>query len=189
MIGDQVDTLGPASRQRHNLAPGTNQHTGMMLFDQMVIPVRIRERHVEGSTTVFNHASALRGSEPTRASVHLPVFADLVLGDGGPPPPPTAAVRILSLLPNPEGPDEGREQVTISNGTAEAVELTGWTLRDRAGNRFILTSNIPAQQQLTLTMRECSMPLNNSGEVLRAGCWECSMGGNISRLMGSCLMR
>ena len=74
------------------------------------------------------------------------------------------AVRILSVLPNPDGPDEGREQVTIGNGTAEAVDLTGWMLRDRAGNRFALTDSVPAQQQLTITMREFSMPLNNSGD-------------------------
>jgi hypothetical protein len=43
-------------------------------------------------------------------------------------------VRILALLPNPDEPDEGREQVTIGNGTAEAVDLAGWMLRDRAGN-------------------------------------------------------
>jgi hypothetical protein len=145
MIGDQVDTLGPASRQRHNLARGTNQHTGMILLDQILIPVRMRERHVEGSTMVFNHASALRGTEQTRASDHLPVFADFVLGGAEPPLPPVAAARILSLLPNPDGSDEGCEQVTIGNGTAEAVELTGWMLRDRAGNRFALTgSPLPA---------------------------------------------
>jgi hypothetical protein len=164
IVGEQVNTLDPASRQRNHVARGTNQHTGMILFDQILIPVRMRERYVDGSTKVFNHASALRGSEPTRASDHLPVFADFVFGDGIPPPPPVVAVRILSLLPNPEGADEGREQVTIGNGTAEAVNLAGWMLRDRAGNRFALTGSVPVQQQLTITMREFSMPLNNSGD-------------------------
>jgi hypothetical protein len=37
-------------------------------------------------------------------------------------------------------------------------------LRDRAGNQFALTGSIPAQQPLTITMREFSMPLNNSGD-------------------------
>jgi hypothetical protein len=37
-------------------------------------------------------------------------------------------------------------------------------LRDHAGNRFILTGSILAQQQLMITMREFSMPLNNSGD-------------------------
>jgi lamin tail-like protein len=72
-------------------------------------------------------------------------------------------VRIRSLLRNPDGPDDGREQVTLGNRTAEEVNLAGWMLRDRAGNRFALIGVVPAQQQLTITMREFSMPLNNSG--------------------------
>jgi Lamin Tail Domain len=164
IIGDQINTLDPMSRQRNNLARGTDQHTGAILFDQILIPVRMRARYVEGSTKVFHHASALRGREQTRASDHLPVFADFVFGDGGPPQPPPVAVRILSLLPNPDGPDEGREQVTIGNGTAEEVNLTGWMLRDRAGNRFTLTGSVPSQQQLTITMGEFSMPLSNFGD-------------------------
>jgi hypothetical protein len=51
--------------------------------------------------------------------------ADFIFGGVEPPPPPVAVVRILSLLPNPNGPDEGREQVTIDNGTAEEVDLAG----------------------------------------------------------------
>jgi hypothetical protein len=164
IVGDQINTLDPMSRQRNNVARGTDQHTGRILFDQILIPVRMRDRYVDGSAKVFNHASALRGSEPTRASDHLSVFADFVFGGVKPPPPPVAAVRMLSLLPSPEGPDEGREQVTLGNGTAEEVDLAGWLLRDRVGNRFALDGMIPAREQLTITMRACSMPLNNSGD-------------------------
>jgi hypothetical protein len=64
----------------------------------------------------------------------------------------------------PNGLDEGREQVTLGNGTAEAVSLAGWMLRDRASNRSALTGIVPAQQPLTITMRECTMPLNNAGD-------------------------
>ena len=159
-----MNTLDSGRRQRHNLARGTNQHTGAILFDQMLIHIRMRERYVEGSTQVFNHASALRGAAPTRASDHLSVFADFVFGGTEPPQPPVVAVRIRALLPNPDGPDEGREQVTISNGTAEEVNLAGWMLRDRAGNRFTLTGVVLAQQQLMITMHAFSMPLNNSGD-------------------------
>jgi Lamin Tail Domain len=87
-----------------------------------------------------------------------------VFGGTEPPQPPVVAVRIRALLPNPDGPDEGREQVTISNGTAEEVNLAGWMLRDRAGNRFTLTGVVLAQQQLMITMHAFSMPLNNSGD-------------------------
>jgi len=136
----------------------------MILFDQIVIPVRMRERHVDGSTKVSNHASALRGSTQARGSDHLPVFADFIFGGVEPPSPPVAALRIRSLLPNPDGADEGHEQVTIGNGTTEEVNLPGWMLRDRAGNRFALSGVLPAQQALTLTMQAFSVPLNNSGD-------------------------
>jgi hypothetical protein len=49
--------------RREGAARGTDQHTGAILFDQILIPVRMRARYVEGSAKVFNHASALRGSE------------------------------------------------------------------------------------------------------------------------------
>ena len=85
-----------------------------------------------------------------------------MFGGTEPPPPPVVAVRIRALLPNPDRPDDGHEQVTIGNGTADEVNLAGWMLRDRAGNRFTPTSVVPAQQQLTITMQVFSMPLNNS---------------------------
>jgi ABC-type iron transport system FetAB ATPase subunit len=61
--GDQVNTLDPESRQRNNLVRETDQHPGAILFDQLLIPVRMRPRYVEASTNVFNHAIALRGRE------------------------------------------------------------------------------------------------------------------------------
>jgi hypothetical protein len=124
----------------------------------------MRARYVEGSAQVFNRAIAVRGSEQTRALDHLPVFADFGFGGSQTPPDFMAEVRILSVLPNPEGPDVGREQVTLGNGTAAAVDLMGWMLRDRAGNRFALIGVIPAGQQLTITMHTFSMPLNNAGD-------------------------
>jgi hypothetical protein len=42
IVGDEINTLDPMSLQRNNVARGTNQHTGMILFDQILIPVRAR---------------------------------------------------------------------------------------------------------------------------------------------------
>ena len=111
---------------------------------------------------MFNHAVGVRGSEQLRAFDHLPVFAAFVFGERQPSPDPMAEVRILSVLANPEGPDEAREQVTLGNGSAAAVDLTRWMLRDRAGNRFALVGIISTGQQLTITIHTFSMPLNNS---------------------------
>jgi hypothetical protein len=45
IIGEQVSTPDPASRRRNNLARGTNQPTGAILFDQILIPVRMRGQY------------------------------------------------------------------------------------------------------------------------------------------------
>ena len=73
-------------------------------------------------------------------------------------------VEIAALLPNPTGKDEGNEQVVIRNATDTAVDLAGWTLRDRAGNVFALSGTVPARGKLTVTMTEPTMPLNNDGD-------------------------
>ncbi|HSF30410.1 MAG TPA: hypothetical protein VLK82_08060 [Candidatus Tectomicrobia bacterium] len=145
IVGEQINTVDFGSRVRNNLARGTNQHTGTILFAQILIPIHMRARFMEESTCIFTHASALRGSAQTRASDHLPAFADFIFGPTE-PPPPVAAVHILSVLPNSDAPDEGREEVRLRNGTAEAVDLAGWMLRDRVYNRIGLAGLVPAQQ-------------------------------------------
>jgi hypothetical protein len=45
IIGEQVSTTNPASRRRNNLARGTNHPIGAILFDQILIPVRMRVQH------------------------------------------------------------------------------------------------------------------------------------------------
>jgi hypothetical protein len=43
-------------------------------------------------------------------------------------------VKIVALLPNPQGTDAGNEQVTIANSTNKSVTLQDWKLIDKAGN-------------------------------------------------------
>ena len=164
VVGEVITTTDPGSRARNNQARGTNANTGDILFDQILIPVRMRDRYVSGSITIFNHRVALKGTAPTRASDHLPVSATFVFGGTAPVPDSPVAVRIVALLPNPDGEDAGREQVTLGNGSPQALSLTGWKLQDRAGNQFLLTGTVPAQGTLLITMQEASMPLNNSGD-------------------------
>lgn len=49
-----------------------------------------------------------------------------------PAPAPLGGVRMIAALPNPDGPDAGRETVTLINTGADDVDLAGWQLRDRA---------------------------------------------------------
>ena len=73
-------------------------------------------------------------------------------------------VRIVALLPNPQGIDAGNEQVTIGNSTNEPVNLKGWKLIDKAGNVYLLEGKVVPRTTLIVTMRESTMPLNNNGD-------------------------
>jgi|TARA_B100000959_G_scaffold124095_1_gene130325 endonuclease YncB( thermonuclease family) len=84
---------------------------------------------------------------------------------GGPKPKP-GAVRIVSLLPNPKGKDEGNEQVTLANTTKKNVSLRGWLLRDKRRNTYKLTGSIKANGRLVITLKNNSMPLNNQGDTI-----------------------
>ena len=84
--------------------------------------------------------------------------------------PPTNVVpngiEIVALLPDPEGRDEGREQVTIVNRALYAVQLHGWKLLDRSGNSFELMGKIPRGAKIVVTMTVPSMSLSNNGDEI-----------------------
>ena len=162
IVGDHINTIDPGSRQRNNVNRGTDVNTGDILFEQLLIPMRMKDRYLAGSARVFDRPVAIEGTASTRASDHLPVFADFSLG--GPPIDPPAGIRIASLLLDPVGEDKGHEQVTIANGTSISLNLSGWILRDRAQNKFKPTGTVAANGSLTVTMTTHTMPLNNSGD-------------------------
>jgi len=73
-------------------------------------------------------------------------------------------VEIVAMLPNPQGQDPGREEVVIGNSTETAVDLSGWSLKDRAGNVYALFGIAPAKERLAVKMTAPTMPLNNNGD-------------------------
>jgi beta-lactamase superfamily II metal-dependent hydrolase len=77
-------------------------------------------------------------------------------------------VVIKSLLPNPVGPDDQLEEVTIRNTTGEAMPLSGWTLRDRSGLTWDLTAEGSLQpgESKVIVRRGRGMSLNNSGDEI-----------------------
>jgi hypothetical protein len=162
--GDHVETIDPDSRRRNNDARGTDMNTGDILFDQMLIPLRMLPRYVLGSVRIFDHEVAVRGNNDTRASDHLPVVAEFVFTPAAPPPAAPAGLAITALLPDPDGADNAREQVTLRNAGTAMVNLAGWKLRDRAGNEFALSGTIAGGATRVITMTVFSMPLNNSGD-------------------------
>ncbi len=73
-------------------------------------------------------------------------------------------VSIAALLPNPDGKDEGHEQLMIRNSTDRVVDLRGWRLLDRGGNKFQLSGKVAAGRAVTVTLNPPTMALNNDGD-------------------------
>lgn len=88
------------------------------------------------------------------------------LPDPGADPGPAGGgpgVSILALLPDPDGPDEGNESVTLGNATDADVDLAGWKLVDKAGRKFVLAGKIPAGQTRSIRLTDSALILGNSG--------------------------
>ncbi len=81
-------------------------------------------------------------------------------------PPQGVLRRIVSALPNPNGDDARREEITVGNFTDADLNLAGWRLRDAAGNEFPLSGVVPPAARLTFVMVANTMPLNNTGDTV-----------------------
>jgi endonuclease/exonuclease/phosphatase family metal-dependent hydrolase len=165
VIGDRINTVDPRSRDRNNEARGSIRNTGDILFDQILFPVWMVNKYVGGSAKVFDHAVAVLGSGDNVASDHLPVLAEFEFVTVEPEPVPTSGgLEIVALLPNPNGPDEGNEEVTIANFSNAEADLSRLFLVDKAGNTYNLTGVIPPQSRLVVRLERNTMPLNNTGD-------------------------
>jgi hypothetical protein len=90
----------------------------------------------------------------------LPVFAEFVYG--GPDESSvsgTGQLAITGLLPDPIGEDAENEVVMISNSSNSATSLSGWSLRDRGNNEYLLSGTVPAHGTLEIKMLTFEMPL------------------------------
>ena len=73
-------------------------------------------------------------------------------------------MKIVRLVPNPAGDETQDESVTIRNGTGNAIDLTGWTLRDRANRAWALSGTLAAGAEATFRREGQAMALNNGGD-------------------------
>jgi len=159
----RVNTIDPDSRRRNNDMRGTNQHSGDILFDQILIPPHMRDFYVAGSAKVYDDTVAVRGNGTTRASDHLPVLAEFVFESQA---DSEVGLRIAALLPDPQNKDRGKEKAVIENPTDRTISLNGWRLEDIAGHTYDLSrhGSVPANGQIEITMTEATMPLTNTGD-------------------------
>lgn len=81
-------------------------------------------------------------------------------------PPRPEGVAIVGALPNPAGPDRGRETVTLKNSGTASVLLTGWKLRDRASNEMVLGELAIAAGETEEVTVQGRLSLNNDGDEI-----------------------
>jgi hypothetical protein len=75
-------------------------------------------------------------------------------------------LRIVAALVNPAGPAPEAETVTLLNASPEAIDLSGWTLADRAKHRLALpTSALPAGATLVVPVSP-ALSLGNGGGIV-----------------------
>lgn len=75
-------------------------------------------------------------------------------------------IRMTALLPNPTGDDLSGERITFRNFGSETIELTGWQVRDLAGNIWALDGllQLAADEAKSLLREGQPMALNNGGD-------------------------
>ena len=76
------------------------------------------------------------------------------------------SVVIVSLLPNPDGPDRELEEVILQNKGSSAVSMVGWVLKDRDGKSWDLFSlgTLAPGESKTIQRLGQQMDLNNPGD-------------------------
>lgn len=165
----RINLVTTGSRARNNDNRGNDTNTGDILFEQILFPAILRPLYVDNSFQIFDAgvgSEGAGGQNGDQASDHLPVYADFVFGrpgggDGG--ETSILGVRIASVLPNPEGEDQGKESVALTNQGTTSIDLTGWKLRDRAGGEASLSDQLAAGANKTVILPR-SLALNNNGD-------------------------
>jgi len=97
-----------------------------------------------------------------------PIWFDGAAAPLTPPSLATPALRLVSLLPDPEGPDLQNEQITVANTTDAPLSLAGWQLRDLSGAYWTFDTSIvlAARAEQTLTRAGQPLSLNNGGDTV-----------------------
>ena len=126
----------------------------------------------------FNAAQA---TSSNFGSDHLAVFSEAPTITISPTPviPPTpnpvttpitqplrSSLEIVNALPNPNGTDDGNEQVVLRLASGRA-DISGWFLKDEADNVHTFPSGTTLNSgDNTLTLTAHTMPLNNGGDII-----------------------
>jgi len=78
-------------------------------------------------------------------------------------------LELSELFPDPASPlsDASDEFIEIYNPTAEAVDLSGWKLRDESGGEYLIKGKtILAYGRIAIMSSESKITLNNTGDII-----------------------
>ncbi|BAI97449.1 hypothetical protein Sj15T_18850 [Sphingobium sp. TA15] len=77
-------------------------------------------------------------------------------------------LRIVRFVPDPQGDDFTREEITLANRGSAALNLSGWRVRDLAGNVWVLDGllGIEPGEEKTMLRGGQPMSLNNGGDEI-----------------------
>jgi hypothetical protein len=112
--------------------------------------------------------------QATGAQIQLTVWPEDFIISPDPAPAGTSTrprplapgdLLIVAALPDPVGPDQGRESITMLNTTPAPIDLAGWELLDAAGNRHILTGVLAGGAVLQMQLDD-GLQLTNKGDAL-----------------------
>ena len=137
-------------------ADPVNRDDAVLLLDEPLEPANLHDVIAASGHTI----------RLTRRPEQFVILPDPAAGPGpAVPPPATGAVVVVAALPDPVGPDQGAETVTLLNTAATAIDLTGWTLVDAAGGRQALDGSIGAGETKLIRLGT-TLPLGNGGDAL-----------------------
>ena len=73
-------------------------------------------------------------------------------------------IRIIGLLPNPDGADARNETITLEN-MGEKQVVSGWYFQDASGKKYVFPPNTEVKQGVNvILLAKNTMPLNNTGD-------------------------
>ncbi len=82
------------------------------------------------------------------------------------PGEPDQIVRIVAALVNPPGPAPEAETVTLLNASPQQVDLTGWSILDRAKRRMMLQGGLLAAGDSVRVQIAAPVQLGNRGGLI-----------------------
>src|SRR5690606_33079065 len=75
------------------------------------------------------------------------------------------AIRILAALANPIGAERGGESVTLLNASAADIDLTGWSIKDKANGQQLLQGILKGGDAQRILLTD-NVRLNNDGDTI-----------------------